>query len=172
MWWVVSQLWLNSDSNELSQSWVRLVNLGFELSQSWVTWIVIWVRVESSRKNESSTTLLLNRFLTISIVALVVLRSLRHFGPFSSRAPAWPSPPTSGIISPALSASKTSWVLMCKICLKPFSLFNLDEVQYFVCLPAYLYAVCDMFWNHYIQTFPLPFLESCFRELTSAVAQG
>ena len=29
MWWVVSQIWLNSDSNELSQSWVRLVNLGF-----------------------------------------------------------------------------------------------------------------------------------------------
>ena len=64
MWWVVSQIWLNSDSNELSQSWVRLVNLGFEvsrswvrlanlgfeLSQSWVTWIVIWVRVESARK--------------------------------------------------------------------------------------------------------------------------
>ena len=68
MWWVVSQIWLNSDSNELSQSWVRLVNLGFELSRSWVrlanlgfelsrswvTWIVIWVRVESARKNESS----------------------------------------------------------------------------------------------------------------------
>ena len=71
MWWVVSQIWLNSDSNELSQIWVRLVNLDFELSQSWVrlanlgfelirswvTWIVIWVRVESARKNESSTTL-------------------------------------------------------------------------------------------------------------------
>ena len=71
MWWVVSQIWLNSYSNELSQSWVRLVNLGFELSRSWVrlanlgfelsrswvTWIVIWVRVESARKNESSTTL-------------------------------------------------------------------------------------------------------------------
>ena len=53
MWWVMSQIWLNSDSNELSQ--VR--NLGFELSRSWVTWIVIWVRVESVRKNESSTTL-------------------------------------------------------------------------------------------------------------------
>ena len=71
VWWVVSQIWLNSDSNELSQSWfrlvnlgfelsrswVRLANLGFELSRSWVTWIVIWVRVESVRKNESSTTL-------------------------------------------------------------------------------------------------------------------
>ena len=71
MWWVVSQIWLNSDSNELSQSWVRLVNWDFELSQSWVrlaklgfelsriwfTWIVIWVRVESARKTESSTTL-------------------------------------------------------------------------------------------------------------------
>ena len=71
MWWVVGQIWLNSDSNELSQSWVRLVNLGFELSRSWVrlanlgfelsrswvTWIVIWVGVESVRKNESSTTL-------------------------------------------------------------------------------------------------------------------
>ena len=64
MWWVVGQMWLNYDSNELSQSWVRLVNLGFELSRSWVrlanlgfelsrswvTWIVIWVRVESARK--------------------------------------------------------------------------------------------------------------------------
>ena len=64
MWWVVSQIWLNSDSTELSRSWVRLVNLdfelsrswvrlanlGFELSRSWVTWIVIWVRVESARK--------------------------------------------------------------------------------------------------------------------------
>ena len=64
MWWVVSQIWLNSDSTHLSQSWVRLVNLGFELSRSWVrlgnlgfelsrswvTWIVIWVRVESARK--------------------------------------------------------------------------------------------------------------------------
>ena len=58
MWWVVSHIWLNSDSNELSQSWVRLANLGFQLSRSWVTWIVIWVRVESARKNESSTTLL------------------------------------------------------------------------------------------------------------------
>ena len=85
MWWVVSHIWLNSDSNELSQrwvrlvnlgfelsrswvrlanlgfelsrSWVRLANLGFELSRSWVTWIVIWVRVESARENESSTTL-------------------------------------------------------------------------------------------------------------------
>ena len=67
MWWVVSQIWLHSDSNELSQSWVRLVNLGFELSlswvrlanlgfelsRSWVTWIVIWVRVESARKKMS-----------------------------------------------------------------------------------------------------------------------
>ena len=35
---------------ELSRSWVRLANLGFELSQSWVTCIVIWVRVELSRK--------------------------------------------------------------------------------------------------------------------------
>ena len=64
MWWIVSQTWLNSDSNEMSQSWVRLVNLGFEssrswvrlanlgfeLSRSWVTWIVIWVIVESARK--------------------------------------------------------------------------------------------------------------------------
>ena len=67
MWWVVSQIWLNYDSNELSQSWVRLVNLGFELSRSWVrlenlgfelsrswvTWIVKWVRVESAGKKMS-----------------------------------------------------------------------------------------------------------------------
>ena len=64
MWWVVNQIWLNSDSNELSRNWVRLANLGselsqswvnqerwsVELSQSWVTWIVTWVRVESARK--------------------------------------------------------------------------------------------------------------------------
>ena len=64
IWWVVSQIWLNSDSNELSLSWVRLANWGFELSRSWVrlanfkfelnlswvTRIVIWVRVESTRK--------------------------------------------------------------------------------------------------------------------------
>ena len=64
MWWVMSQIWLNPHSNELSQSWIRLVNLGFELSRSWVrlanlgfelsrswvTWIFIWVRVESARK--------------------------------------------------------------------------------------------------------------------------
>ena len=81
MWWVVSQIWLNSDSNELSQSWVRLVNLGFELSRSWVrlanfgfqlsrswvTWIVIWVRVESARKNESSTTLLVCYSIVVPI---------------------------------------------------------------------------------------------------------
>ena len=36
MWWVVSQIWLNSDSNELIQSWVKLENLWFELSRSWV----------------------------------------------------------------------------------------------------------------------------------------
>ena len=36
MWWVVSQVWLNSDSNWLSQSWMRLGNLAFELSRSWV----------------------------------------------------------------------------------------------------------------------------------------
>ena len=69
MWWVMSQIWLNSDSNELSQnselsqvskfgfelsrSWVRLANLAFELSRSWVTWIVIWVRVESVRTKMS-----------------------------------------------------------------------------------------------------------------------
>ena len=36
MRWVVSQIWLNSDWNELSQSSVRLTNLGFELNRSWV----------------------------------------------------------------------------------------------------------------------------------------
>ena len=58
----LSQSWVrlvNLDF-ELSQSWVRLANLGFELSRSWVTWIVIWVRVESARTNESSTTLSLS----------------------------------------------------------------------------------------------------------------
>ena len=49
-WWVVSQIWLNSDSNELNQSWVRLVNLGVwvesELSQ--VSKFGIWVESELS----------------------------------------------------------------------------------------------------------------------------
>ena len=40
MWWVVSQIWLNSDSNESD----------VELSQSWIAWIVTWVRVESAWK--------------------------------------------------------------------------------------------------------------------------
>ena len=36
MWRIVSQIRLNSDSNQLSQSWVKLENLWFELSRSWV----------------------------------------------------------------------------------------------------------------------------------------
>ena len=80
IWWVVSQIWLNSGSNELSRSlvrlanrgfelsrsWVRLVNLEFELRRSWVVWIVTWVRVESARKSESSTTLFLRPITTYS----------------------------------------------------------------------------------------------------------
>ena len=46
--WVVSQIWLNSDSNESSQSRVGRENQGYESSQSRVTLIVIWVRVEST----------------------------------------------------------------------------------------------------------------------------
>ena len=57
--WVVSQIWLDSDSNESSQSRVGRENEGYEssqsritlidrhLSQSRITLIVIWVRVES-----------------------------------------------------------------------------------------------------------------------------
>ena len=58
--WVESECWVRlvNLGFGLSRSWVRLANLGFELSRNWVTWIVIWVRVESARKNESSTTLL------------------------------------------------------------------------------------------------------------------
>ena len=46
--WVVSQIWLDSDSNESSQSRVGRENQGYESSQSRVTLIVIWVRVEST----------------------------------------------------------------------------------------------------------------------------
>ena len=46
--WVVSQILLDSDSNESSQSWVSYENQGYESSQSWITLIVIWVRVEST----------------------------------------------------------------------------------------------------------------------------
>ena len=47
--WVVSQIWLDSDSNESSQSRVGRENQEYESSQSRVTLIVIWVRVESTR---------------------------------------------------------------------------------------------------------------------------
>ena len=46
--WVMSQIWLDSDSNESSQSRVGRENQGYESSQSRVTLIVIWVRVEST----------------------------------------------------------------------------------------------------------------------------
>ena len=46
--WVVSQIWLDSDSNESSQSRVGRENEGYESSQSRITLIVIWVRVEST----------------------------------------------------------------------------------------------------------------------------
>ena len=46
--WVVSQIWLDSESNESSQSRVGRENQGYELSQSRITLIVSWVRVESS----------------------------------------------------------------------------------------------------------------------------
>ena len=59
MWWVVSQIWFNTDSNELSQSLVRLTNLGFELSRNWVyqekwnvefsqSWVT-WLSMSQSR---------------------------------------------------------------------------------------------------------------------------
>ena len=34
--WIVSQIWLDSDWNESSQSWVALENINVESSQSWV----------------------------------------------------------------------------------------------------------------------------------------
>ena len=46
--WVVSQIWLDSDSSESSQSRVGRENQGYESSQSRITLIVIWVRVEST----------------------------------------------------------------------------------------------------------------------------
>ena len=46
--WVLSQIWLDSDSNESSQSRVGRENQGYESSQSRITLIVIWVRVEST----------------------------------------------------------------------------------------------------------------------------
>ena len=45
--WVVSQIWLDSNSNESSWSWVSRENQGYETSQSRITLIVNWVRVES-----------------------------------------------------------------------------------------------------------------------------
>ena len=49
--WVVSQIWLDSDSNEWSQSRVGRENQGYEPSQSRITLIVIWVRVESKLRH-------------------------------------------------------------------------------------------------------------------------
>ena len=46
--WVVSQIWLDCDSNESSQSRVGRENPGCESSQSRITLIVIWVSVEST----------------------------------------------------------------------------------------------------------------------------
>ena len=46
--WVVSQIWLDSDSNESSQSWVGRENQGYESNQSRIIPIVIWVRDEST----------------------------------------------------------------------------------------------------------------------------
>ena len=46
--WVVSQIWLDSDSNESSLSCVDRENQEYESSQSRITLIVIWVRVEST----------------------------------------------------------------------------------------------------------------------------
>ena len=43
--WVVSQIWLDSDSNESSQSWVGRENQGYESSQSRIMPIVIWVEL-------------------------------------------------------------------------------------------------------------------------------
>ena len=48
--------------------------MGFELSRSWITWIVIWVRVESARKNESSTTLHSTQFFFRNDSTLAHLR--------------------------------------------------------------------------------------------------
>ena len=44
--WVMSQIWLDSDSNELSRVESVVKNQGLESSQSRVTLMVIWVRVE------------------------------------------------------------------------------------------------------------------------------
>ena len=52
MWRVASQIWLNSDSNELSQSWVRLAKLGFKLSRSWVNQESQVLTVELSQNSE------------------------------------------------------------------------------------------------------------------------
>ena len=46
--WVVSQIWLDSDSNESNQSRVGRENPGYESSQSRITLIVMWVRIEST----------------------------------------------------------------------------------------------------------------------------
>ena len=46
--WLVSQIWIDSDSNESSQSWVGRENEEYESSQSRISLIVIWARVEST----------------------------------------------------------------------------------------------------------------------------
>ena len=54
-WWVVSQIWLDSDSNESSQSWFERENQEYESSQSrlrwtsfdqsWVNWILLGAKL-------------------------------------------------------------------------------------------------------------------------------
>ena len=80
MWWVVSQIWLNSDSNELSQSWVKLEN--FDLS--WVrvesvkkSKVLSWVRVESpglSNESESSQSENLSRAQPCCLVPSIIYK--------------------------------------------------------------------------------------------------
>ena len=74
MWWVVRQIWLNSDSNELRRSWVRVESPGLSHES------------ESSQpeKSESSTTLILthqlfnffslNTYLLLAVVNIKYMR--------------------------------------------------------------------------------------------------
>ena len=56
--WVRFDSTLVSDLIELSRSWVRLANLGFQLSRSWVnkkSEVLSWVRVESRGRHMSQS---------------------------------------------------------------------------------------------------------------------
>ena len=105
--WVVSQIWLDSDSNESSQSRVGRENEGYESSQSRVTQIVIWVRVESTGYCLSQSWV--SDFSRRKRQDLAIICNLTEKEPTYSYIRPHPSPPPSQQCFPKLG--KMWWVV-------------------------------------------------------------